>query len=162
MNTERLMLAATVAMLLRGYSPTTPETAKKMIKQAVGLIAEYNLQDAIDAVAGDEPVFEKPLMDINMKESTGSYQTLAEITVPAGKMGRVSKIEMACNDYDQGRFKLTINDEVKFTDLQLPNALTLDFLGASIRSGLGIKLEGKADDASAFNMWGDVSGKEES
>lgn len=158
MNVELATLGTLIAVLRR--QGLLPIAIREQILEGVRIAKELSIEEAIAKEAGGEGTFETPLSVLNIISSTGDYQALASWTVSKQRTGKLSKVECAAEDYDLARFKLIINDEVKWEDKQLPSSLTMDFLGADIRGGKTVAIYGKSSDSSAFNLWGDICGKE--
>ena len=158
MDIELATLGTLVAVLRR--QGLLPIAVKEQILQGVKTVRELAISEAIIKEAGGEGTLETPISVLDIKDSTSEYQALASWTVSAQRTGKLSKVECACDDYTKGRFKLVINNEVKWIDKELPSSLTMDFLGADIRGGKTVAIYGKSSDGSAFSMWGDICGEE--
>lgn len=130
------------------------------ILNGIRVAKALSIQEAIAKEAGDEPTDEEAVAELNSVETTGDYQTIVEWTVSARRLGILNRIELAADDYDLARFRLTIGGKKKWEDKELPNATTLTFPDLEIRGGRTTKLEVKSSDSSTFTAWGDITGKE--
>ncbi len=153
-----LLLIGTMIALLRRQFPAI--AIKDQIMEGVKIVRQIGIDEAIAKEAGGEPTLEKAISVLDIVSSTSSYQALASWTVTKQRTGKLSKVECAADNYTLARFKLVIDDITRWEDKQLPSSLTMDFLGADIRGGKTVAIYGKSSDGSAFNMWGDICGKE--
>ena len=157
MDMQELLVATNIALLRRQFPPWKIE---EQIFEAFKMIRQLISKETIAREAGEEPTYEDAIACLDIIISSGSYQDLASWTITKGKTGILSKVEMACEAYSQGRFRLVISDKEMWADKELPDSLTLSFPDITIRGGTTVKIQGKSADASAFKMWGDITGKE--
>jgi len=153
LNTQQATLGAVIALLKvksLGINPVT------LIAEGLRTARKLNLEDAISG----EISFEDAVCELKIITASTTYQDLAKWTVTKQKTGILSKVEMACDDYTHGRFRLVINDKVKWEDKQLPECLTLTFPDLEMGAERIVQLQGKSSDSTTFSMWGDITGKE--
>jgi len=95
-----------------------------------------------------------------ISDSSESYQTLASWTVTAAKVGVLRSIEIGASDYSLCQFQLTIGGVAKFTDLDLPDALTLLLADTKLAAATVVLVQGKSTTGTEVDMWGMIEGKE--
>jgi len=89
-----------------------------------------------------------------------TYQTVVSYTVPADKSFVLSAIEIACTDYTEGIFRLTIAGEVKFADKMLQTSYNPTFPNVNLSAGQVVLIEAMSDGATYIEVDGSIEGKE--
>lgn len=156
MDTQTLILGATIAQLRTQHSMSADDATGHILD---GISLAKRLVNAYVISQGAEPLMEDAVAELEIIAATSSYQTLASWTVASGRIGILSKVEMAAENYTNARFRLNINGKEKWTDKRLPDSLTLSFPELTIAGGHSVTIEGKSTSGS-FDMWGDITGKE--
>lgn len=150
----------TLALLMALLRRSGPINIEKQVLRGHEEVRDFLFKYSEKREAGGEPPVNLPIAELDIKTATTEYQDLASYTVPTGRIGLVSRVEMACENYTYGRFKLIINNETKWEDKELPESLSLAFPELEIRAGKSIRIQGKSSDATqAPKMWGDITGK---
>ena len=134
----------------------------EQIFEGIRIAKQIGVDEAIAREAGDESTNEAAVVRIDKvaTDGAGTYAEICNWTVTAGKTGVLAKIEMASADYTNVQFRLTVAGKIVFEDKELPSATTITLSDLSIRGGKVTKIEAKSTDATAHNVWGDISGKE--
>lgn len=92
--------------------------------------------------------------------SATTYQTVVSWTVPAGKAGVLSEVEMESDTYAKTLWQLTIAGEVEFTNKAIQGPLALIFPNVNLAAGAVVLLEAKSSDGTAIVADGTITGKE--
>jgi len=96
---------------------------------------------------------------LNKIVGTASYQDIVKWVVSPGKVGVLSKVEMASDSYSITEFRLVVNDIEVWTDMELPSSLTLSFPDILIREGKTTLVQGRTNGIEKV-IWADITGKE--
>lgn len=157
MNSLTLIAALLLVDLERGGYFKSEKNVSDVIR-ASKTIANLLYEEAIDDEIKDiQP--EYAIAPVSVIVGTAAYQDIAKWTVTKGRIGTLAKVEMACEDYAVSRLRLVVNDVQVWTDMQLPDSLTLSFPNIMMRAGKTTLLQGKTDGAPTL-IWGDITGKE--
>jgi len=126
-----------------------------------GTIWVTHVHVVVDTPVPEVPAHEEVITELDrLTTSSTDYQTVVSWTVSVAKVGILQFVEMESDDYEHTRFRLTIADEVQFTDVQLEEALALEWPCVKLAAGDIVLLEAKSSDTTEVNVDGDILGKE--
>ena len=158
MDIQTLIASLLIVDLQRGGYFKAPTDTKDVIK-ASKMVSNILYADAIDREAGGEPTPEYAIAPIAKVVGTAAYQDIVKWTVAKGRIGMLSDIEIACEDYTITRFRLVINDVEVWTDQELSDSLSLIFPDIVMRGGKTVLVQAKTNGAAKL-IWGTITGKE--
>ena len=92
--------------------------------------------------------------------SSSSYQTVAEITVTAGRVGILRAVEISCDNYAVAQFKLVVAGVTIFKDEKLPESFTKEWPDLQLAAAQVATLSVKSDGSTTINAYGDYDYKE--
>jgi len=92
--------------------------------------------------------------------SSSSYQTVSSWTVSTGKIGKLYKIELACDDYDTALWRVTVAGTKVLDGDSIPSELSKDFGELTLDAGDQVLIEVKSDGSTTIEAYADIDGKE--
>jgi len=167
MTFEELGAAIALAHFMRD-TWSNPEKAQAAIIRAQSILNDFMYGKSIEEEAKDEKTYNDAIAEINKVVCTTEYQSVVKKTIPKGKVGRLSKIEMACGDYTKVQWALYINSKLVelesvaggiWQDVILPTATSFTWHppGLEIRGGEYVEIQA-LDDGSSTSAWGALEG----
>jgi hypothetical protein len=124
------------------------------------LIIEIGITLGQEVVPPSSLTQEATLALDRLTTSSASYQTVISYTVPAGKVGILSGLEIAASNYTLAQFQVTIAGEVKFTDKYFQTPFNPTFPEVNLAAGDVVLIEAKSDGATSITVDGAIEGKE--
>ena len=154
MERDLLQIGVLIAVLRKNMNVIL---SKEQIFEGIRIAKQIGVDEAIAREAGGEPANESAVVELATLVTGASYADVVSYTVPKTKTAVLAKIEMACSDYTNITWKVTIGTKVK--ELILPTALTLTFPELNLRGGTVVKVEAKTASGTP-SAWADITGKE--